>query len=101
MAINGESIYGTSASPFPKPSWGRFTKRKGKLYAHIFDRPEEGTIEISVDPSLLKGVYFLDGGEKLGFTTFRASGLDGSVSVKLPENLPDAAATVVVFEIHE
>ena len=35
---NGESIYGTTAGPFPRPiHWGRVTQRPGKLYVHVFD----------------------------------------------------------------
>jgi len=37
MALNGESVYGCGAADLPKPEWGRFTKKGGKLYAHIFD----------------------------------------------------------------
>ncbi|MCL2128451.1 MAG: alpha-L-fucosidase, partial [Treponema sp.] len=37
MADNGESIYGCGAAGFDKPEWGRFTRKGGKLYAHIFE----------------------------------------------------------------
>jgi len=41
MQLNGESIYGTSASPFFKLPWGRCTVKKVKggtnLYLHVFD----------------------------------------------------------------
>lgn len=48
MHINGESIYNTTASPFKKLSWGRCTKRLEsdgvRLYLHVFDWPEDGTL---------------------------------------------------------
>ncbi len=48
MHINGESIYNTTASPFKKLPWGRCTKRLEpdgvRLYLHVFDWPEDGTL---------------------------------------------------------
>ena len=29
MKVNGEAIYGTTASPTPRPDWGRITKKVG------------------------------------------------------------------------
>ncbi len=40
MAVNGEAIYGTTASPFARPSWGRFTRKGDTVYAHVFDWPD-------------------------------------------------------------
>lgn len=42
LAANGESIYGTAASPLGKPSWGRFTVRalpgnRTRLYLHLWE----------------------------------------------------------------
>ena len=39
LAVNGESIYGTTASPFAKLDWGRCTRKPGVLYLHVFDGP--------------------------------------------------------------
>ena len=42
LAVNGEAIYGASASPFPYEfAWGRATVRGNTLYLHIFDWPAE------------------------------------------------------------
>lgn len=39
LQANGEAIYGTKASPFPKPlKWGRVTSKPGRLYLLVFDR---------------------------------------------------------------
>jgi len=40
MRVNGEAVYGTSASPFDRPPWGRFTRKGNTIYAHVFDWPE-------------------------------------------------------------
>lgn len=51
MKINGESIYGTSASPFDELAWGRCTMKKmpdgiTRLYLHVFDWPADGRLSI-------------------------------------------------------
>jgi alpha-L-fucosidase len=40
MKVNGESIYGTTASPFAKLAWGRATQKPGKIYLHVFNWPD-------------------------------------------------------------
>src|SRR5260370_32514979 len=38
---NGESIYATSASPFPYTlPWGVITTKLGRIYLHVFSAPE-------------------------------------------------------------
>lgn len=37
LSVNKESIYGTTASPFPYLSYGRYTRKGQKLYLHVFD----------------------------------------------------------------
>lgn len=41
---NGESIYGTTASPFEELPWGRATLKEGKLYLHVPDWPADGKL---------------------------------------------------------
>lgn len=38
LALNGDSIYGAGAAAFPKPEWGRFTRKGNVLYAHILEQ---------------------------------------------------------------
>ena len=58
MKINGEAIYGTSASPFKKLDWGRCTRKaedgKELLYFHIFDFPNNRILTI---PGLAGKIY--------------------------------------------
>ena len=51
MKANGESIYGTTASPFEKLDWGRCTRKavaggKTRLYLHVFDWPKDGKLTL-------------------------------------------------------
>src|SRR5947207_390851 len=40
MRRNGEAIYGTTASPYGMPAWGRYTAKPGKVYAVVVGRME-------------------------------------------------------------
>jgi alpha-L-fucosidase len=58
MRYAGESIYGTSASPFAALPWGRCTQRRldantTRLYLHVLSRPEDGRLIV---PGLLNDV---------------------------------------------
>jgi alpha-L-fucosidase len=47
MNVNGEAIYGTTASSLPQPSWGRITQKGTMLYLHVFDWPDNGKLSVS------------------------------------------------------
>jgi alpha-L-fucosidase len=50
MKVNGEAIYGTTASPFATQlTWGRATRKGNTIYLHVFDWPADGTLKV---PSL-------------------------------------------------
>ena len=51
MRVNGESIYGTQASPVDQPAWGRITRKvaadgNARLYLHVFDWPPDGLVTL-------------------------------------------------------
>ena len=58
MKVNGESIYGTTASPFQAFDWGYCTQKNGKLYLHVFDRPADGKINLPIK-NKVTAVYVL------------------------------------------
>lgn len=53
LRANGESIYGTSRSPFLDLPWGRATKKGRQVFLHVFDWPESGSLPV---PGLLTPV---------------------------------------------
>jgi alpha-L-fucosidase len=53
VRANGESIYGTSASPLPEQPWGRITVKGDKLYLHVFSWPGDGVLRV---PGLKNGL---------------------------------------------
>jgi alpha-L-fucosidase len=95
LATNGEAIYGTDASPFEAPSWGRVTSKPGRLYLHVFDWPEDGRLELAAGETGARGAWLLaDPGQRLGIETG-----PGSLTIALPRTAPDPDASVVVLEL--
>jgi alpha-L-fucosidase len=93
--VNGESLYGSSPSPFPKKlPWGRVTSRPGKLYLHVFDG-SSGSIELTGLQTPIKRAYLLSSPKTV--LTVRAG--EHGPTVTLPAALPDPIDTVVVAEI--
>jgi alpha-L-fucosidase len=100
MEVNGESIYGARAGPFPALKWGRCTQRplpdgRTRLYLHVFDWPADGRLVV---PGLYNAVEHArvlgtDGAE------VRAESRDSQVVLALPPAAPDAADRVVVLDI--
>lgn len=98
MKACGESIYGTTASPFEHISWGRVTqKRKGSntlLYLHVFDWPANGKLRLSGIGNVPLGVYQLVTREKMQF-----SSNDNTITIDVPAKAPDTINTVIVIEV--
>ena len=95
MAENGDAIYGTTASPFERPSWGRYTKKAGKLYVHVFQWPKDRVLRVPAGNLRPKRVYLLaDLNRTLLKTRKRSNGL----SIHVPRKAPDDIVSVIVIE---
>jgi alpha-L-fucosidase len=99
MRLNGEAIYVTSASPFPRQlPWGRCTtKLEGKtttLYLHVFDWPNDGELLVPGLKNKAKSVTLLAGSRKLA----AKNGEDG-VTISLPASAPDRISSTLVLQI--
>ena len=95
LKVNGESIYGTTASPLGKLPWGRCTTKPGKLYLHVFDWPDNGKLKVAGVKDKIKKAYLLaDKRTKLPV----AQSEDVSI-VSVPDKNLDPIDTVVVLEI--
>ncbi len=56
----GDSIYGTTASPFEETlSFGKATKKEGALYLHVLNRPSNGKISIPALKNELNSVHVM------------------------------------------
>jgi alpha-L-fucosidase len=95
LKINGQAIYGTTASPFKEQlPWGRCTRKESKnstiLYLTVFNWPSDGKL---IAPDLTNKVIsstLLENGTKLQSTS-TANGL----IISVPTNAPDSIASVI------
>lgn len=99
MELNGESIYGTEASPFFKLPWGRCTRKETRrgtdLYLHVFNWPESNLLAVPrITGEIRKITLVADPSSKLPFR-FE----EGDLLIELPEEIPDPVNTVVLVKM--
>ncbi len=94
MKVNGEAIYGTTASPFAKLDWGRCTRKGTTLYLHIFNWPGDGTLLVPLRNQANSARLLANPSDPLA-----ASESSDGVRIRLPARAPDAIASVVAVQI--
>ena len=98
MKVNGQSIYGTTASPFAELKWGRCTKKVGDnstlLYLHVFDWPTDGKLVVPGLTGKVKQATLLAGGKVLTFDR-----TDQGAVIHVPTEPSDQNVSVVVVEV--
>jgi len=102
LAINGEAIYGTQASPFEHLEWGRCTMRRlengdTRLYLHVFDWPGGGgrlRLPGIANQPLRAAILTADGREPM--STWRG---DDAIFIAVPARPPVNFATVIALEV--
>lgn len=98
MDINGESIYGTTASPFGKLEWGRCTQKTfeeaSQLYLHVFDWPDDCELMVPGLKNSVQEAYLLADKTPLDVRTTEAG-----VLVSLPAEAPDENDSVIVLKV--
>lgn len=94
MKVNGESIYGTQASPFSVPvTWGRVTSKPGKLYLHVFEWPKDGQLTLPSGIEYRRAYLLAESDRAL---KLRKTGQ--GVRLSVPASAPDPIASVIVVE---
>ncbi len=91
--VNGEAIYGTSASPFETLEWGRATIKDNKIYLSVFDWPK-GALEVPLPQQEISKAYLLAAPDK----ELKIKKGENSLSISVPGKAPDVIATVIVLE---
>lgn len=91
MTVYGESIYGSKASPFKAPAWGRYTHKPGTLYAHIFEWPTYSKLNIPLAADSVSKAFLLS--DKESALEIRAE--QDSTVIQLPAKAPDGIDTVL------
>ena len=101
MAVNAESIYGTTASPLEDIPWGRCTKKdtgKGltQLFLHVFDWPEDGKLRVPRIDNEIQGAFLLSDEKRL---PRQVTFLGDKLIIDVPSEAPDAICSVVRLDI--
>jgi len=97
MKVNGESIYGTTASPVKEPAWGRTTRKGDKFYLHVFKWPKDNKLMLTVPPvetgrETAWSAHLLADGKSLPVQV-----VGDAPTITLPSAPPDPIDTVVVL----
>ncbi|MHA4809502.1 alpha-L-fucosidase [Flavitalea flava] len=88
----GESIYGSSYGLISAQPWGVTTSKPGKLFLHLFERPENGLIFVpGMSKAVITQIYQLDNKKPLRW--FKK---DGKLCIPVPE-LTDKRNTVLAI----
>lgn len=98
LDVNGEAIYATTAGPFRRPpAWGRATRKGSMLYLHVFEWPDDGTLEVPSLRAKVVGARLLADPKRtpLKVTCSEKKG----VTIDVKGFHPDPHATVVALRI--
>ena len=101
MDVNGSSIYGTMASPFPTLDWGRCTQKRldaatTRLYLHVFNWPTSGELRLGGLLSAPRKAFLLSDRAQKALDVRRE---EDALIVKVPPSVPDAIDSVIVLDI--
>ncbi len=93
MEKNGESIYGTTASPFARLRQ-RCTKKNGRLYVHVFERPASGLVTLPGLTNTIRGAKWLATGAALEVLRH-----EDAPAIRIPELLPDPHVSTIQVDV--
>jgi len=100
MNRNGESVYGTTASPFFKLTWGRCTKKiengNTTLYLHVFDWPKDELLRVPGMDAKIRDIYLLKNPKQKFAWKFE----DNDLLIHAPKVIFDPINTVIVVKIN-
>ena len=102
MKVNGESIHGTTATPFlfQQAFRGATTQRVHDdgvtLYLHVYDWPKNGELQVLGVANEKLSAYLLADNEK---TPLKISHNDKGVTLAVPAQAPDQYSSTVVLEV--
>jgi alpha-L-fucosidase len=104
MKVNGQAIYGTSASPFATAlPWGRCTCKAAHgdtlLYLHIFDWPADGKLFLPGLKNKAKSARLLTGENQFKKLSSPIQTSANGLMVSLPPTAPDAISSTVVLRV--
>jgi alpha-L-fucosidase len=100
LRMNGESIYGTQASPFKKLAWGRCTQKAidggTRLFLHVFQWPTERKLVVPGIFNKMKQAYLLADPAKSPLAVTRN---EDALVIDLQSIAPNPYDSVVVLDV--
>jgi len=101
MEVNGQSVYGTSASPFRRLPWGRCTQKAlpgvgTLLYLHVFRWPSDGELHVPGLKNEALNAYLLADPDRKPLKTINK---DDGVLITVPARAPDPVDSVIALVI--
>jgi alpha-L-fucosidase len=100
MQVNGDSIYGTQASPCRAPAWGRVALKKAalkdadQLFLYVFDWPASGRITAPIKAVVSEPKLLADSSR-----TLTATQTDDGLVIELPGDAPDKICSVIALKV--
>ncbi len=102
MEVNGDSIYGTTASPFGRFLWGRSTVKLREdgatVYLHVFDWPQDGQLKVPGFGSPPESIQLIADQQDLTFRAYEDQHGKG-ITIQLPDQAPDPYVSVIQLQV--
>lgn len=96
MNVYGESLYGSTRSLFlTEPEWGFYTKKEGRLFAHLFSWPANGVLNVPTLTNSIEKIYLMNNPQNTLDYSFK----NGQIRIFLPKKAPNRIGSVVVIEV--
>ncbi|MFN9125270.1 MAG: alpha-L-fucosidase, partial [bacterium] len=96
MKVNGEAIYGTTASPFQRLPWGRATQKAGVLYLHVHEWPRDGRLVVPMQGEV-RAARMLGSEAPLRWSASEQDA--GRLVIEVSNQAVDAAVAVVRLDL--
>jgi alpha-L-fucosidase len=98
MAVNGEAIWGTTASPFARLRWGRCTKKLREdgatLFLHVFEWPADGRLVVPGLRNEVQGARLL-----VGHAALPTEASPEGLIIRVPPEAPDPITPVIAIDV--
>lgn len=96
LEANGDSIYGTTASPFERlPFFGRATRKGNRIFLHVFEWPKNQKLVVPGLRASVASAYLLSNPN----SKFNTSQRGHDLLIDVPASAPDETANVIVIEM--
>lgn len=95
LKIHGAAVYGTRGGPYLPTDYMVSTRKDNKIYLHLFKKPDTSLTLPFPKAMKVEKAYFLKNGSPLDIAREQSS-----ITINLPEILPDEEASVIVLELN-